>query len=378
MTAAFADKINGAPRGFFMNKRQIDYIILVITILLVVFGLIELASASSGLGKIQFNNPYYYLEHQIMYGISLGLLGFFSALYIPYKVWKKISPLLLGINVLMILLLFTHLGVDAGGAERWLRIGKLAFQPTEFLKITLVLYLSSWLSSGRADRKGIQEGLIPFVSIVGFISLMLLLQHSTSAMVMLLVGATAVYFVGGAKTKYILYVGGAAAAILVLAVLITPYRMQRILTFLHPNQNTSGAAYQINQSLITIGSGGFWGVGYGQSQTKEYLPARINDAIFAVIAEEFGFIGATILILAYLFYITRCFLLAKETRDPFGRLVLVGFATIIGAQTFIHVGATSGLIPLTGVPLPYISYGGSSLAAFMTMSGLMLNISRSA
>ncbi|MCL5016418.1 MAG: putative lipid II flippase FtsW [Patescibacteria group bacterium] len=359
-----------------VGRKQVDYIILVITILLVVFGLIELASASSDLGKLRFNNPYYYLEHQTLFGLSLGLAGMLGAIFIPYKTLRKLAPILLVANVIMILLLFTPLGVNSGGAERWLRFGGLEFQPTEFIKITLVLYLASWLSSGRADRRGMQEGFIPFVSVVGFISAILLLQHSTSATILLWAGAAAVYFVGGMKTKYMLYLGVAAVAVILLAVLITPYRLERVLTFLHPNQNTNGAAYQINQSLITIGSGGFFGVGYGQSKTKKYLPARINDSIFAVIAEEFGFLGAIILITTYLFYVLRCFILAKEARDQFGRLVLIGFASIIGVQVFVHVGAASGLIPLTGVPLPYISYGGSSLAAFMTMSGILLNVSR--
>ncbi len=359
-----------------VGRKQVDYIILVITILLVIFGLIALSSASSDLGKLQFNNPYYYLEHQVLFGLSLGLIGMAVALYAPYRILKKAPPLLLLINVIMILALFTPLGVNSGGAERWLRLGGLEFQPTEFIKITLVLYLASWLSSGKKDRKGLEEGVIPFVSVVGFISLVLLLQHSTSATIFLWVGAAAVYFVGGVKAKYLVYMGIAAAAVLALAVLITPYRMERVLTFLHPNHNTAGSAYQINQSLITIGSGGFFGVGYGQSQIKKYLPARINDAIFAVIAEEFGFIGAIILITAYLFYVLRCFILAKEAHDSFGKLTLVGFASVIGAQVFVHIGATSGLIPLTGVPLPFISYGGSSLAAFMTMSGILLNISR--
>ncbi|MCL5006708.1 MAG: putative lipid II flippase FtsW [Patescibacteria group bacterium] len=361
-----------------VGRKQVDYIILVITILLVIFGLIELASASSGLGKLQFNNPYYYLEHQVIYGLSLGLVGMLAAMLLPYRILRKIAPTLLIINVVLILLLFTPLGVNAGGAERWLRFGKLEFQPTEFIKVTLVLYLAAWLAGSRADRRGFQEGLIPFIAIVGFISAILLFQHSTSATIFLWAGAVTVYFVGGAKTKYLIYAGVAAAGALALLVLITPYRMERVLTYLHPNQNTSGAAYQINQSLITIGSGGFFGVGYGQSKTKEYLPARINDSIFAIIAEEFGFLGAIVLITAYLFYVLRCFILAKETRDVFGKLVLVGFAAVIGVQTFVHIGATSGLIPLTGVPLPYISYGGSSLAAFMTMSGIILNISKNA
>ncbi|HUY69632.1 MAG TPA: putative peptidoglycan glycosyltransferase FtsW [Candidatus Tyrphobacter sp.] len=359
-----------------MFKKQVDLIILISLILLVVFGLIELSSASSDLGKVVFNDAYYYLKHQIFYGLSFGVLGFLIGVLVPYKRYKKITPLLLIINLVFLLALFTPLGVSSGGAERWLKLGPIIFQPTELLKITLVLYLAAWFSNGRMNRRNFLEGFLPFIAIVGFIGLLLLFQHSTSAAVILTLAALAIYFVGGANPKYLAAIFASGFLVLALAVWLTPYRFARIATFLHPSENAQGSSYQINQSLISIGSGGFWGVGYGQSEIKRYLPARIDDSIFAVLAEEFGFVGSTFLIAAYLLLIIRGYLLARDTKDSFARLILVGFSTILGVQVFIHIGANTGLIPLTGVPLPFISYGGTSLAIFITMAGMMLGISK--
>ncbi|HEY4496666.1 MAG TPA: putative peptidoglycan glycosyltransferase FtsW [Candidatus Paceibacterota bacterium] len=361
------------------RSRKIDYVILVVILLLVSYGLLILSSASSDIGQTRFDNPYHYLWRQIIYGLGLGLIGFLAGLYVPYAKYKKLAPLFLFLSLIVVILPFTPLGFSSGGASRWINLGPFSFQPAEILKIFFIIYIAAWLSSYHKNRQaGFMEGLIPFLAISGFVSLILLLQRSTSAMVLLMVGVLAVYFASGAKKLYILSIIVGGFVFVAATIYFTPYRLDRITSFLTPHADVEGSSYQINQARITIGSGGLWGVGYGNSLSKEYLPERIGDSIFAIVAEEFGFVGATALMLLFLILITRGFILSKKIRDPFGKLLLVGFSTIIGFQAFVHIGSISGLIPLTGVPLPYISYGGTALAVFMTIAGIMLNISKNA
>jgi cell division protein FtsW len=280
---------------------------------------------------------------------------------------------------LLILVFVPHLGVSSGGAERWIAIGKITIQPEELTKLFFIMYLAAWLSSSRGSGriKSISEGLLPFWATSGAVALLLLLEHSTSSVFIILVGALAVYFAAGARWSFLVATGVVGIAVVAGFVLITPYRLARIDNFLSPSsQNVYGSGYQINQSLMTIGSGSLFGVGYGNSVSKRYLPARMDDAIFAIIAEEFGFVGAVLVVSMFFVFVARGLILSKKVSDPMGKLILVGFSTIIGIQVFLHIGSVSQLIPLTGVPLPFISYGGTALAVFMTMTGIMLNISK--
>lgn len=345
---------------------------------LTVFGLVVLASASSDLGKLKFDDAYYYLRHQLLYGLSLGILGFIAGLIIPYRNYKKWAAPLLVLTLLALLLTLTPIGFSSGGAQRWLELGPIIFQPAELLKITFILYLSAWLVGRKGSKRStsFSEGFLPFLAILGVIAFLFLFQRSTSIAAIILTSAMAVYFVGGAKKRYLGALFLLAGIIFAAFILLTPYRLQRISTFLNPSGDTQGSSYQLNQALVTIGSGGFFGVGYGQSLSKTYLPERIGDSIFAIIAEEFGFIGAIALIAAFFLIVTRGYLLTNNLRDPFGKLILTGMSTVIGIQMIIHIGSNSGLLPLTGVPLPYISYGGTALAVYLTMAGIMLNITK--
>ncbi len=363
-----------------MRMRQrghIDYLILYAFIALTVFGLVALSSASSDLAKKEFGSASYYLSHQVIYGLGLGVVGFLVAYFLPYEKYKKFAPLILLGALSGLILAFTPLGFTSGGASRWVDLGPIIFQPAELLKIGFVVYLAAWLSGNKHNRQSdFVNGFIPFLMISGFIALLLVLQKSTSSIIILMLAGLAIYFASGAPMRYVIttIIGGLLA--IALLIYVTPYRLERVRTYIDPTKDAQGSGYQINQALITIGSGGVFGVGYGNSFSKRYLPEPIGDSIFAIIAEEFGFVGATLIITAYLFMIVRGFLLAEKIRDPFGKLLLVGFSTIIGVQVFMHIGAISGVIPLTGVPLPFISYGGTALAIFMTIVGIMLNVSR--
>ncbi len=363
---------------FSKKSHKPDYFLMGLIFIMVVAGLVILASASSELGKIKFNDSYYFLKHQILFGLSLGLMGFLVAYFIPYKNYRPASFALLILSIILLALVFTTAGITSGGASRWLKIGPISFQPAEIVKLTFILYLAAWLSNVKMNRgSDFWTGFLPFVLISGFIGTLLLFQPATSTVLILMGAGMIMYFISGARIAHIGIVVFAGLAALSLIIWLTPYRLQRITTFFNPQNDISHTSYQINQALNAIGSGGVWGVGYGRSASKSnYLPAPIDDSIFAVVGEELGFIGSGVLVILFGLLVFRLFWLARNTRDKFGQLILVGFGSLVAFQSLVNMGAISGLMPLTGVPLPFISYGGTALAVFMTLSGMAINITK--
>lgn len=354
---------------------NIDYAFITFLFALTVFGLVMLASASSDLARAQFGSSLYYVEHQILYGLLPGIVGFFIGLFVDYHLWAKYSVYLLILSVVLLLLVFTPLGFHALGSDRWLHFGPLSFQPGEVVKFTFTIYAAAWLAQGKARAQSFLKGLLPFGLLLGSVLLPLILQPATTTAVLIAASALAMYFTAGAKIRYIGLVVLVGALAFVALLFITPYRLERVTGFLNKQSNTLSTNYQINQALIAIGSGGLWGVGYGRSTTKlHFLPEPIGDSIFAVIGEELGFVGAGGLVLVFLFFIWRGLRIAKNAPDTFGRLMVTGFMTIIGLQAFINIGAISGVIPLTGVPLPFVSYGGTALAVLLTMGGVTTQV----
>ncbi|MDO8466734.1 MAG: putative lipid II flippase FtsW [bacterium] len=360
-----------------MRSHRPDYIILLCLLFLVIFGLLALASASSNLGQAKFNDSFYYLKHQVFTGLIVGLAGFFLAYNIYYRRYQKFALILLLASIVLTALVFTPLGLKAGGAERWLQIGPITFQPAEFLKLTVIIYFAAWLAGQSERSRSFWKGFFPFFIVLGAVAGLLLKQPTTTTVVIISVSALVLYFVSGAKLSYVGGVAVIGVLALAVAVAMTPYRFQRIANFLNPDASPLGGGYHINQAQMAIGAGEIFGVGYGQSTTKiSYLPEPIGDSIFAVVAEELGFVGSVGLVSVFLLLVLRILLLARSVKDKFGKLVLVGFGTLISLQVFINIGAISGLLPLTGVPLPFISYGGTALAVFMTMGGIVANISK--
>ncbi len=304
-----------------------DYFLIAVVFLLTIFGLAMLSSASSDLGKSKFNDSYYFIRHQIYFGLSLGIAGFLIAMKLNYQAYKKIAFVLLIIGIIFLALVFTKFGLNVRNTSRSVRLGPLS--------------------------------------------------SATSTVVILMGAGLVVYFLSGASWKYPLIIMGAGALILALVIYATPYRRARVLGFLNKNSDSQGINYHLDQALIAIGAGRVWGVGYGQSTSKlNYLPTPMDDSIFAVTGEELGFVGSAGLIALFAMLTFRLFWLAKETRDKFGRLLLIGFGTIIAFQSIVNISAISGVLPLTGVPLPFVSYGGTALAIFLTMSGIAVNISK--
>jgi len=360
-----------------------DYPFILLILLLTVFGLVMLSSASSDLGKIKFKDPYYHLKHQLLYGLSLGIVGFIGASFLNYRWWQKLAFPLLIIGLVCLTLVFTPLGLSHSGSNRWVNIGEFSFQPAELLKLIFIIYLAAWFSDKKSRQTDFSTGFLPFLVVCGAVTFLILIQPSTTTVAIIMSSALIVYFASGAKLRYIAGTIILGIAVLACFVCLTDYRIARVTTFWQTIMNGSssvnveGQGYHINQSLIAIGSGGLFGVGLGQSVLKyKYLPEPIGDSIFAVIAEELGFIGASLLIIVFLTFLLRGFMIAKKSCDQFARLTVIGFMCIIGIQTFIHIAAISGIMPLTGVPLPFISYGGTSLVIFLTMSGIIVNISK--
>ncbi len=360
-----------------MRRHHPDLLIMLCLGFLVIFGLLALASASSNLGQTKFDDSFYYLKHQIISGLAFGILGFALTYNLYYRRYQNIAWILLLISLVLVALVFTPLGLKEGGAERWVKIGPVTFQPAEFLKLTVILYFAAWLA-GQTDRsRTFLKGFLPFFIVLGAVAGLLLKQPTTTTVVIIAAASLILYFVSGAKLSYVAGVAVLGMLVLGAAILITPYRFQRIASFLDPASSPLGGGYHINQAQIAIGAGKLFGVGYGQSTTKiNFLPEPIGDSIFAVVAEELGFVGSVALISIFLLLVMRILLLARRVKDRFGKLVLIGFGVIIGLQVFINIGAISGLLPLTGVPLPFISYGGTALMVFMTMGGIVANISR--
>ena len=364
----------------FFSKRghHPDYLLLASVFILTLGGLIVLSSASSNIGEIKFGDSYYYLKHQMYFGLSLGLLGFLAAYFIRYQFYQKIALPFLLVNVGLLSLVFTSFGITSGGASRWLEMGPITFQPAELLKLSFILYLAAWLSNTKVSRsETMSEGLFPFLIISGIIGGLLVLQPATSTVAILLTAGLGVYFLSGAKWKYIFSIAGLGLLALTMLIFATQYRMKRVMSFFDQSGDSLGANYHLNQALIAIGSGGVTGVGYGQSTAKaSSLPAVIDDSIFAVLGQELGFLGTSVVVVIFAILVFRFFWIASRARDRFGKLILAGFGLIIALQSIVHIGSISGLLPLTGVPLPFVSYGGTALAVFLTMSGIAANISK--
>ncbi|MDD5710727.1 MAG: putative peptidoglycan glycosyltransferase FtsW [Candidatus Colwellbacteria bacterium] len=358
-------------------NRKLDYLVFFsFLVLLLGIGLMALASASSDLGKEEHGDPFYYLKDQIIIGIGIGTLGFLAGYFIDYHLYKKLASLIFIGSIGLLMLLFTPLGIASGAARRWIDIGSLTIQPSELLKLTIVIYLAAWLTSQKSSReKSFSEGLVPFLSIIGFVALILFIQGSTSAAIIICLTACAMYMASGARWSFLTVIILLGTLLLAgFIMLAQDYRIERIKTFIDPTEDVQDSAYQANQALTVIGSGGWTGVGYGNSQAKQFLPERMTDSIFAIIAEETGYVGTMFVILIFLALIIGGIMIARKTRDKFGYLVALGLSTVIGVQAAVHMASASALIPTTGVPLPFISYGNFSLMIFMTMVGIMLNV----
>jgi cell division protein FtsW len=337
-----------------------------------------IASAGLGYSRVRFSDEYFFFKRQILFGALPGLAILLIVKNIDYRFWKKFSFIFFIISIIFLILVFIPgIGSKIYGASRWISLGPISFQPSEMLKISLIIYLATWLEARREKIKDFYDGLLPFLVVVAIVSFLLIKQPDIGTLGVTILIAMSIFFVSGARISHMLLMALGGIVSLFALIKFESYRMDRLLVFLHPELDPRGIGYQINQALLAIGSGGIFGVGLGHSSQKfNYLPEPAGDSIFAIIGEELGLVGVTILIFLFIIIAIRGLRIAKNAPDMFGVLLAIGITSWIVFQAFINIGAISGLIPLTGITLPFISYGGTSLIFLLIGMGILLNISK--
>ncbi len=354
-----------------------DYLLALAVFILVIFGLVMISSASVVNSYELFGYNSYFLKHQAV-SVVIGLVFWGLVYAIPFTWWRKLSyPLLFATLLLLVAVFIPGIGYSYGGARRWIALGPLFFQPAEVCKLIVVLYLASWLAKKGRGVKDFIYGFVPFVLIVGVIVFLIMKQPDMGTMSIIAASSVALFFIAGASIPQIILGLGFASMVGWFLIKSAPYRMARLMIFLNPGSQSESAGYHINQALLAIGSGGLLGLGFGHSRQKyNYLPEVSGDSIFAIIGEELGFIRAVLVILLFVFIIYRGYKIAYNAPDTFSRLTAAGITTWITLQALVNIAAMVGLIPLTGIPLPFISYGGSALVITLMGVGILMNISK--
>ncbi|MDQ3077103.1 MAG: putative lipid II flippase FtsW [bacterium] len=361
-----------------MKSKSIDKTFLLCTILLVTAGFFIFSSASMGLLAREGISYSSVAIKQFVVGFVVGGISLLVFARIPYKFWRQYAfYIFLATIIACICVFLPKIGFEHGGAKRWINLGAFTVQPGEFLKIGAVIYFAAWISSVKDRIKTFKYGALPLFIILGITGLLIMKQPDTGTYMVIFASMLAMFISAGGKWRYVgVLIASAVAGVGILA-LMRPYLMGRILTFLDPSRDALGQGYQIQQSLIAIGSGGIFGRGFGQSIQKfNFLPEPIGDSIFAVAGEEFGFIGGILLISLFLIFAMRGYKIASRIPDSFGMNLVVGLVTIIIAQAFINMAAMLGVIPLTGIPLSFVSHGGTAMLMAMAAVGIILNISK--
>ncbi len=360
-----------------MRRHRPNFALLIGILVLIIVGSILISSASVVMSKQISGDPGYYFKQHIV-SLLLGFALMFFAYKVDYNFWKKLSPLAIVTAVILMILVFVP-GIGAAHgtfANRWINIGPINFAPTEVFKFSLIIYLAAWFEKKGSEIKSFAYSAVPFLFIMAVSAALIIAQPDMGTLMVVALVAGVMYFVAGASVSHILGMIMIAASGIVYLIVTAPYRMKRFMIFLNPSADQSGAGYQINQALLAIGTGGLFGVGYGQSRQKfNYLPEAASDSIFAVASEELGFIGASLLVLTYLVVAYQGYKVAEKAPDGFSRLIAAGITSWIVIQAMINIGALLSIIPLTGIPLPFISLGSSSTVMLMLASGILLNIS---
>jgi cell division protein FtsW len=352
-------------------------IFVTITTLLIIVGCIFVYSSSCVYALETYGSSHYFIKKQLI-GLALGLAGLICIQCIPLNVIRLLSPLMLigGIG-LTSLSLFSHFSVHIHGSSRWIRLAGIAFQPSEFLKIALILYLAHFLTKRTISTYSFTQHYLPLAIILGVVSILLLRQPDFGLTVTLLTTSLCMLFIAQFPLKHLCITAACLLPAAIGLIMMKSYRLKRILIFLNPWEDPQGAGFQIIQSLIAIGSGGMWGKGITHSQQKFfYLPMQHTDFIFSIIAEEIGFVGCIFLILLFTLFLYFGIRIAYQLHNPFSRLATIGFITLITLQTIINIAVASGMAPTKGIGLPFISYGNTALMASIFMVGFIIKMAR--
>ncbi|OGK20309.1 cell division protein FtsW [Candidatus Roizmanbacteria bacterium RIFCSPHIGHO2_02_FULL_37_13b] len=355
-----------------LKKDQTQFnLLFFIPILLTIIGLLFIFEASSVVAFRQLGDSYFYLKRQLIwFGLGIVLMIIFSR--INYRLFHRLSyPSLIIGMILLILVLIPGIGQKIGGARRWIEIGFINIQPSEIIKFSLILYLSSWFSHKEKNR------FISFFGLLIFTIVLIMMQPDMGTAIVIFGLFITVYFLSGYKVGYLLFLIPTALAGFLLLVKSSTYRAARFTAFLNPDSDPLGIGYHIKQILISLANGGIIGRGFSASRQKyQFLPEAHTDSIFAILGEEFGFLGAIVIIVLYIALILQAYKVARESNDKFGQLLAGAIFSVLGLQVVINLGGMVNLIPLTGIPLPFISYGGSSLMVFFALMGILISISK--
>lgn len=369
-------------RGIFLFKRlakaenRPDIVLLTVIFALLIIGVIMVYSASHIWSEYKYDDSLYYLKRQLLFA-GAGVIAMFIFMFIPYTTWKKyVNIILFGCFILLIAVLIPGIGMVRGGAQSWIGVGAFSIQPSEFMKLGLIVFLAALLSEKQKYITSLTKGFLPCLLLTFTAFGLIMLQPDLGTGLVLVLTCITMIFIAGARVSHFVSLGVLGIAGFALLIISAPYRINRITAFLNPWEDPLGDGFQIIQSLYAIGPGGLMGLGLGNSLQKYfYLPEPQTDFIFAILAEELGFIGGTAVILLFFLLLWRGVKVALENTDPFARYLAIGIVAMIAIQAMINISVVIGLIPVTGITLPFLSYGGSSLTLTLCSVGILLNIS---
>ena len=359
-----------------LKKGPPDFVLFIITLTLIGVGLVMVFSSSAVTSNIRYGDAYYYFKRQLIW-VLVGLAALIFMMKINFNRLRPLAVPVMVIALITLILVITPIGIEVKGSQRWLGIGQLTFSPSELMKLAIVLFLAKSMGNNINDMQSLKDGVLPYLLIMALVCGLIMVQPDLGTAVAIAGTVFFMMMVAGAKTSHLtgLMLGGIAAV--GAAIYFADYRTERIIAFLNPWKYASDEGFQTIQSLYALGSGGLFGMGLGRSRQKFfYLPEQHTDFIFAILGEELGFIGAFLVIVLFLLFAWRGFKIAMNAPDNFSSLLASGLTIIIVLQAAINIAVVSGALPVTGITLPFISYGGSSLLFSMMAVGLLLNISR--
>ena len=357
------------------SKNRGDVLILIIVILLSSFGAIMIYSASYYQAQIQYGDSYYFFKKQLI-GLILGLISMFATSFFNYKKLLKIRYVLLAVSIILLALVFTPIGVESYGAKRWIGIGSITIQPSEIAKFSFVIFVAGYFYKNPARAKSF-KGILPVLAVGLTICLLIMVEPNMSITVCVGAIMVALLFCAGMKKRYLLLIVVPILLAIPVLIIIEPYRLKRLMAFINPWASPKGEGYQLLQSLYALGSGGLFGVGIFNSRQKyRFLPFAESDFILSVIGEEIGFVGTAILFVFMFILSYRGYKTAVKCKNFFGFILAIGITTVFTVQALINALVVTGSIPPTGLPLPFISSGNTSLIVFMTAFGILYNVSK--
>ncbi|KYD08151.1 hypothetical protein B4102_1233 [Heyndrickxia sporothermodurans] len=360
-----------------VKKSNPDFMLIIVTLTLLTVGLIMVYSASAIWANFKFDDSFFFAKRQLLFA-GVGVIAMFFIMNVDYWTWRSWAKvILIGCFLLLVLVLIPGIGMERNGSRSWIGVGAFSIQPSEFIKLAMIAFLAKFLSEQQKYITTIKKGLLPSLSLVFLAFGMIMLQPDLGTGTVMLGTCIVMIFIAGARIFHFVILGLIGVGGFVALILSAPYRMARITSFLDPWQDPQGTGFQIIQSLFAIGPGGLFGQGLGESRQKFfYLPEPQTDFIFAILSEELGFIGGTFVLLLFSLLLWRGIRIALGAPDLYGSFLAVGIISMVAIQVMINIGVVTGLMPVTGITLPFLSYGGSSLTLMLMAIGVLLNISR--